>query len=90
MKDLIMSIKPDNMDTRELTKTMTVKRNLNSITVTRYYKLYNNSRSWAIEATEIVDDWDTAKIPKLIKECKEKIADRRPNVIPMHGMIYYA
>lgn len=90
MKDFIMSIKPDNMDIRELTKTMTVKRNLNSITVTRYYKLYNNSRSWSIETTQIVDDWSTAKIPKLIKECKETIADHRPNVTPMHGMTYYA
>lgn len=89
MKDLIMSITPDNMDERELTKTMTVKRNLNSITVTRYYKLYNNSRSWNIEVTKLVKDWDTAKIPTLIKECKEAISERRPNVTPMHGMTYY-
>lgn len=90
MKDFIMSIKPDNMDIRELTKTMTVKRNLNSITVTRYYKLYNNSRSWSIETTKIVEDWSAAKIPQLIKECKEEIAEHRHYVVPMHGMTYYA
>lgn len=89
MKDLITNLKPDNMDSALLTKTISVRRNLNSITITRYFKLYNNPRSWGIEITKLVEDWKTASIPALIKECKEEIADHRKHVTPMHGMTYY-
>lgn len=83
----ILSVKPSSDEILELSATIWLRRTKNTITITRYFKLYNNSRSWAIEVDCRVDDW--SKVNKHIKECKEKIREKREFVIPMHGMTYY-
>ncbi|MED6317684.1 MAG: hypothetical protein VYA60_10685 [Pseudomonadota bacterium] len=83
----ILSLKPNNHEILKLSETIWLRRTKSTITVTRYFKLHNNSRSWAIEANRRVDDW--SKVNKRIKECKANIREKREYVIPMHGMTYY-
>lgn len=84
----ILSLKPNSDEELKLSETIWLSRTDSMITVTRYFKLYNNSRSWAIEVDCLVEDW--SKVNKLIKECKERIREKREYTIPMHGMTYYA
>ena len=86
-QEKILRIKPDGMDSIELTKTILVSRGENSIQVTRYFGLHGKARAWCIQCGKNIDDW--GKVAQDIKECKALIAEERRYTTPIHGVTLY-
>ena len=87
LQDRILSIKPDGMDSLELTKSILISRGEDSIKITRYFSLHGKARAWGIQCGKNIDDW--SKVAAVIKECKALIAEERRCTTPTHGMTFY-
>lgn len=93
IKDEILSLKPCSDEVLSLTATMDLRRGENCIFITRYFKLYNNSRSWSIEGSRRIDNWDS--VMNDVKELKAEINEYRKimsenwNTAGLHGLTFY-
>ena len=92
IKEEILSLKPHTNEVLSLTSTMDLVRLENGISITRYFKLYGNPRSWAIEGSRQVSDWD--KVMSVVKDLKAEINETRKYInlrdgCCMHGITIY-
>ena len=94
IKDEILNLKPHSNEVLSLTSTMDLERGENTIVITRYFKLYNNSRSWSIAGNRKVDDWnnvmsDVKALKAEINDCRKNMAENGADKSCLHGLNFY-
>lgn len=93
IKESILSLDPASDDVIALSSTIDLERGKDCIIVTRYFKLFGNARSWAIQGNRKVGDWND--VMSVVGELKAEIREKRKligeyyDTNGLHGMTFY-